>query len=55
MTSRIVACASTTERRTDAYVDTLENTVDVTELPEASGDAIAQEFEQSLGVVRERE
>ena len=31
-----------------SYVDTLENTVDVTELPEASGDAIAQEFEQFL-------
>ncbi|MBE7372428.1 PAC2 family protein [Dermacoccus barathri] len=31
-----------------SYVDTLENTVDVTELPEASGDVIAQEFEQFL-------
>lgn len=31
-----------------AYVDTLEHAVDVTELPEASGDAIAEEFERFL-------
>lgn len=31
-----------------SYVDTLEHAVDVTELPEASGDAIAEEFERFL-------
>ncbi|PZO97730.1 MAG: hypothetical protein DI618_12205 [Dermacoccus nishinomiyaensis] len=31
-----------------SYVDTLEHSMDVTELPEASGDAIAEQFEQFL-------
>lgn len=31
-----------------SYVDTLEHAVDVTELPEASGEAIAEEFERFL-------
>lgn len=31
-----------------AYVDTLEQAVDLTELPEASGEAIAEEFEKFL-------
>ena len=31
-----------------SYVDTHEHSMDVTELPEASGDAIAEQFEQFL-------